>query len=243
MAYNDLRRQGQAKGSIEFRDADWFYVASNYLHSGTLRVGPQEQDKATVPDWQKIKCEWGVVQDNRLDDLFFNVRLGTYHVMFRNNVIRMRDEDWAIIIACDKPGYDDVRKAADIRIAHNTVINEGTKGMFLFVQGTPVDLVVQQNVYVAPNVKPGGSNAGIFTTRSLDGFTTIDGNVFPAGPGGMHRLNSQQADRNAWQKDPKVKGERYGLVPFDADDNVPLMTNAGAKVGSDKRERKQATTP
>jgi hypothetical protein len=238
VAYNDLRRNGQGKGSIEFRDADWFYVASNYLNSGTLRVGPQEQDKAATPNWESIKCEWGVIQDNRLDELFFNVRLGTYHVVFRNNVIRNVTEDWSIIIACEKQGYDQVRKAADIRIAHNTVIHQGEKGMFLFVQGTPVDLVVQQNVFIAPNLKPGGSNAGIYATRSLDGFARIEGNIFPTGQGGMHRVNGTQTERPAWQGHAKVKAERYGIVPVDQDDNVPLQSNAGAKLGSDKRERK-----
>lgn len=241
VAYNDLRRQGMGKGSIEFRDADWFYVASNYMRSGTLRVGPQEQDKNAVPNWASIKSEWGVIQDNRLDDLFLNIRLGTYHVMFRNNVVRMRDLDWAVIIACDKPGYDDVRKAGDIRIAHNTVINDGTKGMFMFVQGNPVDLLVQQNVYIAPGVKSGGSNAGILATRGLDGFAGILGNVFPDGAGGSHRVNGQATDRATWLKSPKVKGERYGAVNVDPDDNVPLQAEAGAKLGADRRSRLKET--
>ena len=66
--------------------ASWFTVACNYFNDGTCRIGPQEQDKAQYPNWKEIKCEYGVLQDNRLDDLFFNVRLGTYHVIFRNNV-------------------------------------------------------------------------------------------------------------------------------------------------------------
>jgi hypothetical protein len=239
VAYNELSRRNMFKGGIELRHANWFYVAANHLTSGTLRVGPQEQDKST-PNWQAIKCEWGVVQDNRLDGLFLNVRLGTYHVTFRNNVIRTpRDSDWAVIVACDKPGYDDVRKVSDVRVEHNTVINEGDKGQFMFVQGRPAGLTVRQNVYVAPNVRAGGNNAGIFVTvPDLEGFDAIEGNVFPAGPAGQHRVgNGAPPSREAWQRDPRVKGERYGPVPVDPDDNVPLQTNAGAKLGTDRRER------
>ncbi len=86
--------------------------------------------------------------------------------------------------------------------------------------------------------QPGGSNAGIYATRSLDGFARIEGNIFPTGQGGMHRVNGTQAERSAWQGHAKVKAERYGVVPVDPDDNVPLQSNAGAKLGSDKRERK-----
>ena len=82
-----------------------------------------------------------MVQNNRLDNVFVNVRLGTEHVVFRNNFIHLagdKEGEWAFFVACDKPGYDAVRKVVDVRIEHNTAVNDGTIGQFIVVsRATP----------------------------------------------------------------------------------------------------------
>jgi hypothetical protein len=239
VAYNDLRRTNQIKGSLELRCASWFTVACNYFNDGTCRVGPQEQDKNQYPNWKEIRCEYGVVQDNRLDDLFFNVRLGTYHVIFRNNVIRLnKDTDWAIILACEKPGYDDVRKIGNVRIEDNTIINLGTKGQMIFVHGKPAGITIKRNAYIAPNVKDIGNAGGVFfSDPDVSGVVAIEGNVWPAGRGGQHFVGGKPVDRTKWQDGRVVKGERYGPIPFDENDNVPIESNAGALLGNDRKQR------
>ena len=242
IAYNYLSRPSKLKGCIELRMASWFTVAGNYINSGTLRVGPQEQDKNQFPAWREYKCEWGMVQDNRLEELFFNVRLGTYHVVFRNNVLRMdpkpgpvkpEDGDWAIIVECTKPGYDDVRKIVDLRIEHNTIVNLSGRGHLLYLRGRPVSLIVRNNVYVAE----GGSADGLFLSDpEMEGVTVKD-NVFPPGKAGTHTVGNQPMDRSQWLRNAKASGDRYGAVPLDADDNVPIETGAGAKLGSDRVAR------
>ncbi len=63
---------------VELRTAYWFYVAGNHVDGGTMRVGPMDNDQEYYPrDWREIRCTWGVVQDNRLDRVFVNIRLGT----------------------------------------------------------------------------------------------------------------------------------------------------------------------
>ncbi len=52
-------------------------------------------------------------------------------------------------------------------------------------------------------------------------------------------MHSQPTDKGTWQKQPVVKSERYGMPQFDEDDNVPLDTNAGAKLGGDKKQRQK----
>jgi hypothetical protein len=245
IAYNDLSRPSKLKGCVELRVASWFTVANNYINGGTMRVGPNEQDKTQYPAWREFKCEWGVVQDNRLEDLFFNVRLGSYHVTFRNNVIRQdpkpgpakpEDGDWTMIVECIKPGYDDVRKVVDLRIEHNTVINHSGRGYFLYLRGKPMGLLVRNNVYVAD----GGSAAGLFfSDGEMEGVTVKD-NVFPPGKAGTHSVGGAPVDRQAWLKNPKASGDRYGAVPVDADDNVPVETGAGAKLGNDRSPRQAA---
>ncbi|HEX8916594.1 MAG TPA: PKD domain-containing protein, partial [Humisphaera sp.] len=243
VAYNDLRRTNMIKGSLELRMASWFTVACNYFNGGTCRIGPQEQDKGQYPNWKEIKCEWGVVQDNRLDDLFINVRLGTNHMIVRNNVIRLNKDakefDWAIILACEKPGYDDVRKVADVRVEDNTVINLGTRGKMLLVQGKPVGITVKRNVYVAPHVTDENASGVQLTAGDATGVQAIEGNVWPAGRGGVPRFGKNAVDPAKWQDGNVVKNERFGAVPFDEDDNVPIATGAGALLGNDRRQREK----
>jgi hypothetical protein len=243
IAYNDLSRPNKIKGCIELRMASWFCVAGNYIHNGTLRVGPQEQDKTQFPMWRDYKCEWGIIQDNRLEDLFFNVRLGTSHVIFRNNVIRMdarpgpakpEDGDWAIIIECEKPGYDEVRKISDVRIEHNTILNFTGHGHLLFLHGKPVSLAVRNNVYITGN-QP-GTAGGIYTTTAEIGGLDVQNNIYPANKSGTNFVGKQPFEPREWQRGVG-KNERFGAVPFDADDNVPIETGAGALLGGDRHER------
>lgn len=245
IAYNHLSRPNKNKGSVELRMASWFTVAGNYLNDGTLRVGPLEQDQRQYPNWRDIKCEWGIIQDNRLDDLFLNVRLGTYHVTFRNNVIRNNprpgppkptDGDWMMSVECEKPGYDAVRKVGDVRIEHNTVINHVGRGSLLYLHGRPQGLVVRNNVYLTDG--KGNANALFVTAPDLEGVEVAD-NVFPPGKAGTHHVNKVPVPRGEWAKSPHVRGERYGQVPVDADDNVPIETGAGAKLGTDRSERER----
>jgi hypothetical protein len=243
IAYNELSRPNKIKGCIELRMASWFTVAGNYIHNGTLRVGPQEQDKGQFPLWKEYKCEWGIIQDNRLEQLFLNVRLGTYHVIFRNNVIRIdakpgaarpEDGDWAMIVECEKPGYDDVRKIQDLRIEHNTILNLAGHGYLLFLHGKPMSMTLRNNVYITGN-QP-GTAGGIYTTSAELSGVDVQNNVYPANRGGTHFIAKQPFDHVGWQRGVG-KNERFGAVPFDADDNVPLETGAGAKLGGDRHDR------
>lgn len=244
VAYNDLSRPNITKGGIDLRDANWFYVAANHETHGSMRVGPQDVgiDKAKVPNWAEIKCTWGVIQDNRFDNVFVHVRLGSEHVMVRNNTVRMDDrtwDEWAFITPCEQKGWDEVRKLVDVTIEHNTVFDDGTKGRFLFVQGRPVSLTVRNNVYVAPNLvrNPGGTACAIYATDPEMRGMTVEGNVWPPGAGGVNFVGKGEKPPQAWAAQPGVKGERWQTVGVDADDNPPAGLKAGAKMGTDKRER------
>ena len=255
IAYNDLSRPNNNKGGIELRKAHWFYVAHNHIDGGTMRVGPQDDPniKAQFPNWASIKCDWGVIEDNRFDRIWVHVRLGSEHIMVRNNSVHVDDAEWAYIVACEKPGFDDVRKVVDLTIENNTAINTGTRGRFLFVQGRPVGLVVRNNLFVAPRLREGGAAAGRSSrpTRSMAGFAEIQGNVYPAGPGGTHVAGKSDVSRQEWASKPMVKGERYQDVRLDPDDNPPAnlvrgrgwgRTSASTKPSARPRARARPTT-
>jgi hypothetical protein len=239
IAHNDLYRPNNGKGSIELRNANWFCVSDNLINGGTLRVGPQEQDKNQYRNWASIKCTWGVVQNNRLDNIFINVRPGTEHVVFRNNYIHQKgneEGDWAFFLACDKPEYDSVRKIADVRIEHNTAVNDGKIGQFMMIQANesqPIDLTIKNNLFVAPNLRRGGDRGwSVFLFgKDLSGFKAVEGNVWPAGPGALHHWNKADQTPDRWAQQPMVSHERYEDVVLDADGNAPHALNAGARLG------------
>jgi hypothetical protein len=250
IAHNDLYRPTNGKGSIELRNANWFYVSDNIISGGTLRIGPQEQDKNQYPNWASIKCSWGVVQNNRLDNIFINVRLGTEHVVFRNNYIHVKGDeegDWGFFLACDKPGYDSVRKIADVRIEHNTVVNDGNIGQFLVVQANesqPIGLTLKNNLFVAPNLRRSlGRGWSVFLfEKDLSGFSDVEGNVWPAGPAALHHWNKADHTPDEWAQQPMVSHERYEDVVLDADGNAPHALNAGSRLGK-KEMPKHALGP
>jgi hypothetical protein len=238
IAHNDLYRPTNGKGSIELRNANWFYISDNIINGGTLRIGPQEQDPHQYPNWASIKCTWGVVQNNRLDNIFINVRLGTEHLMLRNNFIHLKgneEGDWGFFLACDKPGYDTVRKIIDVRIEHNTVLNDGNIGQFLVVQAQesePVGLTLKENLFVAPNLRRSGDRGwSVFLfDKDTSGFKEIEGNVWPAGPAALHHWNKVDHTPDEWARQPMVSHERYLDVALDADDNPPHPLGAGARL-------------
>jgi hypothetical protein len=248
VAHNDLSRPNNGKGSIELRRAHWFYVANNYINGGTMRLGPQDQDQQHSPKtWKQIKATWGVLQDNRFDNIFVNVLLGTEHVAIRNNVVRV-DGMYAFRVSCDKPGYHDVRKVLDVRIENNTAINAEPKGQFLYLNGRPIGMTVRNNVYVAPRLGEGNAPnaAAVYTTApDLDGIDVLENNVWPGGPHVKNYLNKAPVSKQQWWKNRQVKGERYAAVPLDENDNVPQQVGAGAKMGKDRAEReaKRAREP
>lgn len=236
IAHNDLYRPTNGKGSIELRNANWFYISDNIIDGGTLRVGPQEQDKNQYKNWASIKCTWGVVQNNRLDNIFINVRLGTEHVVYRNNYIHQKGDkegDWAFFLACDKEGFDSVRKIDDVRIEHNTAVNDGKIGQFLVVQAQesqPIGLILRNNLFVAPNLRRGGDRGwSVFLfEKEVAGFKEISGNVWPAGPAALHHWNKADHSPEEWAQLPMVSHERYENVVLDDDGNPPPGLNAGA---------------
>lgn len=241
IAYNDLSRRGIAKGSIELRCANWFYVADNHIDGGSMRVGPQDDglDKNQYPDWPNIKCTWGVVQDNRLDRIFMHVRLGTEHVVVRDNCIHMDDGAWQICVLGQKPGWDDVRKIIDVTIENNTAINNGTKGNFIYITGKPQGLVVRNNLFIAPHLRENGGYGGSVAVldNTMSGDILFEGNVYPTHGGEIHHIGKTEIHMTDWANQPKVKGDRYADLQVDANDNPPANTSVGAKLGTDKTER------
>ncbi len=222
---NDLSRPTNKKGSIELRTASWYYVSGNRIKGGTLRVGLQDVDKATFPDWAKWKNEFGVLENNVTDKIWVNIRPGVKHLAVRNNVIKV-DDWWAISVEAIEPGYDQVRKTEDVRVERNTVINQGTTGSFLWLHGTAKAVRVVNNLFVAPNLRADGTGHAFgiqVTAADLSSFSTIDGNVWPdvalsGSQDGLHYVGNGVAVTSGfkseveWDKLKQVGNDAYKTV-------------------------------
>jgi hypothetical protein len=68
-------------------------------------------------------------------------------------------------------------------VEHNTAVNNGTHGNFLWLLGAAKGLRVMDNLFVAPKLQMGvGSASGLYVCQNdLSSFSLIDGNVWPAG--------------------------------------------------------------
>jgi PKD repeat protein len=229
IAHNALSRPSNAKGSIELRRGEWFWIAGNTINGGTLRVGPQEQDKGREPNWEQIKCRFGVVEDNRIEKVFVNFRPGTEHVILRNNYIACNDGE-AILAECVKEGYDQVRKIRDLTIENNTAVNTAAKGKFLKVNGHAEGIALRNNLFVASKLSTGDVQSCAVDVRDKDlsGFTEIDRNVWPAVAGPLFRLQEQPATLQQWNGAPQVGADQQVNVQLLANGNAPKGMKVGA---------------
>jgi PKD repeat protein len=202
----------ESKGCIEIHKASFCYVAHNTVTSGPIRVGPLglNEDPSTATDW--VVIDGNTVQDSRI---FANS--GSHHIMIRNNIIR-NDHDQAMIISGpDKQG----RTSGDLTIINNTAINNSDTGAFLKLWGHVDGIILKNNLFIAPGLKPGTNGTSAVNTAETDlsSFTEIERNIWPAPSVFSGKTKDGvcvvgQVDRNpaAWSQFPQVKEDRFNNI-------------------------------
>jgi hypothetical protein len=160
------------KGCIEVQWGSYAWVDGNTVTGGDIRVGPLglwgEPITSSTDD-----C---VIQNNLVTNSFISVRPGAHSISIRNNVITGNAADLITVIGQDGLG----RQSSDIRILDNTGINPNTVGNFLYVQNHTVGILLENNLYYAPNLATGGyGTAPVYVNETdLSSFTAINGNVW-----------------------------------------------------------------
>jgi hypothetical protein len=172
LAYGNNFSNFDGKGCIEIHEGSYAWIDSNTVDSGDIRVGPlglwNEPITSSTDD-----C---VVQNNKVINTAINVYAGAHDISIRNNII-WRNGSAAINVE----GQDGLgRQSADIRILNNTGINTGTQGQFLMVQNHTDGILLENNLFDAPNLAVGAnSTAPVFVDEAnLSSFTYINGNVW-----------------------------------------------------------------
>jgi hypothetical protein len=162
------------KGCIEIHRGSYEWVKDNSCTGGDIRVGPL----GLWGEAASSSTDWSVIEDNQLTDTFIYVQSGTHDSMIANNVIDVGTYGAAIQIdGVDSQG----RESTDITIVNNTAIDGGTAGNFLHVLGQASDIVMKNNLFIAPNLKEGedGSAPVRVDWVDLSDFTLISDNIWP----------------------------------------------------------------
>jgi len=180
-----------------------------------------------------------VIEDNNLTDTQIYIKSGSHHVIADNNVIKF-DNDKAIVV----DGHDaQDRSVNDVTIINNTAVNMGTKGNFLSLKGAATNVVMKDNLFIAPNLVVGAyGTADVYAnTTDLSSFSEIDGNVW-AIPGtitkwansginyvGTTYTSEGHETSTDWNALPQVGTDTFENVSLT--DSYQIMLG-GAKVGA-----------
>jgi PKD repeat protein len=186
--FTNLDRRGQgdsqdiAKNDIFLEESHYAYVGGNKLGSGGMNIGPLAAHDAGI---QGATTDYVVVEGNQLNGSGIDLVAGLHHATLTNNVIRRDtvnpDNGTEALITVG--GYDSFfhRGIEDVAITHNTGITQSAQGIFLNLTGKADRLLLDNNLYVAPNLLAGAYGTSVLRLDGgLDSFSEIRGNIWPS---------------------------------------------------------------
>ena len=234
LANPDRRAEGDrwdtSKGAITVQGGSYAYVAQNDCPTGAVSVGPLGEGDGLKH--KESRWKFAVVECNRMGQMF-EVKHGAEHVMVRGNRIDVTDGR-----SVEVEGYnpDFGRGVDDLTIARNTGVNPGDTGGFLRVLGPVKSMAVADNLYVAPNTKPGGYGTAAVNLSGTDlAGMSFAGNLWAIGrpsafaAGGCMIAGNKGSDGYLtpaqWAALPGVSGDRF--------ENLKSADAAPAGVGCD----------
>jgi hypothetical protein len=188
-------------------NGSYAWIAHNTVTDGTIRVGPlgiNGEPPTTATDWS-------VIESNTLNHTSVLAYPGSHHVMIRNNIFRGDNSKAIELQAPDEDG----RINGDIHILNNSAINNGTGGIFLKVWGHTNGIELKNNLFVAPNLKPGVNGAAIINLAEADlsSFSAIGHNLWPDfGTGCSFLMNGKPVTFAQWTAMPAVTDDAVGSV-------------------------------
>jgi PKD repeat protein len=160
------------KGCIEIHLGSYAWIQGNSVTSGDIRVGPLGlwgEDPSSATNY----C---VIDGNTFHNTLMNVYPGAHHISIRNNIIFRDSARMIDIRGTDSAG----RVTSDVRVLNNTGISNGTAGGFFLLESHATGLIVENNLFVAPNLATGGNGTAPFYTfeNDLSSFADISHNVW-----------------------------------------------------------------
>lgn len=164
------------KTTINLRAGRYFYIVRNELDHGAIATGASD----SMPD--EFAAQYIVMQANRIHATAIEIYANTWDMTIVNNLLDQENSEQIRITPTD-PAFP-TRDVRHINITNNTGINTSDKGKFIKLTGPAADgaVVLANNLYVAPNLAPGGNfAAGVeVQDNDLSSFAFIGTNVWPA---------------------------------------------------------------
>jgi regulation of enolase protein 1 (concanavalin A-like superfamily) len=173
IAYNNFTNN-DGKGDIEIHWGSFAWVDHNTCNGGDVRVGPLglwgESASSNTTD--------AVIEDNTIQNgSTVEVQPGSHDISIRSNYISTSD---SIALISLESGDSQGRTTYDVQILNNTGYTTSNIGNFINVESSMSGIVMENNLYLAPNLIPGAYNTSpVWVTGSdLSSFTAINGNVW-----------------------------------------------------------------
>ncbi|MEL7237921.1 MAG: PKD domain-containing protein, partial [Planctomycetota bacterium] len=163
-----------AKGVIVIQKGSHAYVHGNTI-KGPWGVGPLG-DGDGLSD-KSARFKYAIFEGNESRDGHYQIEHGSQHVSIRSNVLHQTEP-----LAFKLEGYDYSygRGVRDVRIVNNTIINQETTGRMFLADAGQQEIVLSNNLYVAPNLYTGPYLTSILwiAASDLSGFSEINNNVW-----------------------------------------------------------------
>jgi PKD repeat protein len=200
------------KGCIEMHKGSYAWIQGNTVTGGDIRLGPLGL-WGESPSSSTDSC---VIEDNQLTDTFIYLQAGTHNAMISNNIINNTAGQAIEVAGPDSQG----RTSENITIINNTATDSGTQGNFIAVWGYVDGIVMQKNLWIAPQEKISlyGTSPVLVNGNYMSSFTLISDNVWgePAAgvTGGINYANGYLTAAQ-WDALPNVKGDVFESLPLD----------------------------
>jgi PKD repeat protein len=235
--------QDGVKAAIAIQKGTYAYVVDNTIPSGNIGVGPLSNTlpgSLAEPDSEFVNA---VIEGNTFTDTdtlgaagSIAITPGAHDVVARDNVLYENQNSGFVI-----DGQESVfgRQATDIQIVNNTVIDSSKYGGFLTInQGSPEGVVMDNNLFIAPNIQVGNGTALVSVdTNNLSCFTQIQNNVwaipyvFGWARGGYFYVNSQSGVQAGYLT--PAEWTATGVPTGDVYENVTLPSGSYSVVAGD----------
>ena len=226
------------RGTLTIHSGSYAYVRNNNLNDGWFSVGPL--GNADGLSEKGSRFNWSVFENNTVNRSRFIILHGANHTMFRNNIIKVLDNDWGVEIQGYNSEYG--RGVEDVKILNNTVVTNATTGNFLRVGGEAKGITLANNLFLAPKLITGASGAAaVFVyDNDLSSFDKISNNVWPMpemtkyAEGGINYVWPNWSN-SAGYKTP-AEWNALGVVGTDYFEDISYNSTSAAPGGGTNRD-------
>ncbi len=164
-----------SKGCIEMHMGSFAWIKGNTVTDGDIRLGP----RGATGEATNSATDWCAVEDNHLTDACVSIDPGTHHALIGDNAVTTAAGEAVFVFnGTDSSG----RTSADVTLTNNTVVDGGTTGSLVRVQGWVDGITLTNNLFIAPHLQVGNQHsAAVFVANAdLSCFTRIANNVYPS---------------------------------------------------------------